>query len=106
MKPNWGTQLHIYTSGDPHWGYDHFPKSSKHCPLLPLLLAYLISQATKQIDKNFQETYFHERRKHLEDDHHVLKENVEVNDIHSIFVRSGHQLADLFTKMHGKSRLQ
>lgn len=55
---------------------------------------------------NFQETYFHERIKFLENDNHAFKENVAINVIHLKFVRFEDQLADLLTKMHGKSRVQ
>jgi len=53
------------------------------------------NQVTRHIAANL---IFHERIKHIEVDYHFIQEKIQVKEIKTPFVKSGDQLADIFTK--------
>ena len=49
---------------------------------------------------------FHARSKHIEIDYHFVREKVAQGDLITKFVRTSHQLADVFTKPLPRDRFQ
>ena len=49
---------------------------------------------------------YHARTKHIEDQHHFLREKIQSNEIDLIYCNTTDNVADIFTKPHGKKNFE
>jgi hypothetical protein len=90
-----------HTTSELMW-LQHFLCEIGFSPPTPIPL-FCDNQAAIHIASN---PVFHERTKHIEVDCHFIRDKILSNDISTPYMKSGEQLADMFTKSLCCSRLK